>query len=481
MKRNLILFCLLLTFGLVTAYPLDNGMKGDYKYSSGDDSADSSAFIPDPHLVLEYNPPTPLWIPFVEVIGMNTGIWAFNRYVTGAEHAKISMESVKNNFKIGLDWDADALLVNMWGHPFQGSIYYNLARSSGYNYYASLGVTAFGSLQWEFFMEIEPPAMNDFIMTSFGGAMYGEMFYRMSNMILDEGLSGAKRTWTEIGAGIFNPGRLFNRLIYKRSGRAIEPKLYERRRRIGEIAFGANNVADGLDFENGGKNGLLSFDYLYGRPFANSSYKPMDYFKFRMALNFGGEQPIMGQFRIHGIVSGKRVVYGNGSKLIYGIFQYIDYLNNNIYEIAGYSIAPGISWRSAPNPTSITVINLNVGLMPMGAANSEYTKDFEYTPLDSARSYNMGPGGSLRLSFFYAYKDLEISVPYSLWWVHTAQGAPGDEIIGIWEPKITYRIYKDWHIGLQYLLYHRRGLYDDYPDVSLKNNEERLFVSWRFQ
>ncbi|HID38292.1 MAG TPA: DUF3943 domain-containing protein [Calditrichaeota bacterium] len=46
----------------------------------------------------------------------------------------MSFESIKNNFQHRWDWDADNLITNMWGHPFQGAIYYNLARSSGYGY-----------------------------------------------------------------------------------------------------------------------------------------------------------------------------------------------------------------------------------------------------------------------------------------------------------------------------------------------------------
>ena len=479
MLRFYLLFVLVIAvFKFGMAQDSISGLETEDTYDS---IVRDSTYIPDPELVLKYNPVKPIWIPLAEVVGINVGIWAFNRYVTDASHAYISWESVKNNFKNGWDWDADNLLTNMWAHPFQGSMYYNFARSSGYGYYTSLGVTAFGSFQWEFFMETEPPAINDFIMTSFGGAMYGEMFYRMSNMILNESLSGASRTWNEIGAGVFNPARLMNRLFYGRTARVIEPKLYERNPRVGEIGFGMNNVADGTDFQDGDKNGMLTFEYLYGNPFKSTTYKPMDYFHFWMALNFGGNQPALGQFRIHGIVAGKQKTFSNKHKLIWGLFQYIDYMHNSVYEIAGYSIAPGIAWRSPKSEKHLYVANLNVGFMPMGAANSEYAPNHEVPSLDSARTYNMGPGASARLSFTYVYSDLlEFSLKYSFWWVHTAQGAPGDEYIGLLQPKLIFHVYKDWYVGLQYLLYHRKGVYDDYPNVDLRNNEQRLFISWRF-
>ncbi len=439
-----------------------------------------TTYIPDPDLVQKYNPDKPLWIPFTEALGINIALNLFNNYVTGAPHARISFESIKNNFKGGWDWDADNLITNMWGHPFQGAMYYNFARSSGYGYWTSLGVTAFGSWQWEFFMEIEPPAINDFIMTTFGGAMYGEMFYRFSNLILNESLSGAKRTWREIGAGIYNPGRLFNRLIYGRASRQIDEKLYEIEPNVGEITFGVNNVADKLDFKNGDRNFMITLNYLYGMPFMKRSYKPMDYFDFTTVLNFGGKQPGMGQFRIFGIVTGKQKALDNGHRLLWGIFQYIDYLHNNVYEIAGYSVAPGIAYRTPMKNRHTFITNLNIGVMPMGAANSDYAPNYKVEALDSARTYNMGWGASAKASIKWMFPIGSLIFNYSFWWVHTLQGAPGDEYIGILEPQLRFRLTRHWNIGLQYLLYHRRGIYADYDNIDLRNNEQRLFISYRF-
>jgi hypothetical protein len=59
----------------------------------------------------------------------------------------------------------------------------------------------------------------------------------MSNLIIDESLTGSARVWNEIGAGIFNPGRLFNRLIYGRTARTTTKKLYEKRLFLGELGF----------------------------------------------------------------------------------------------------------------------------------------------------------------------------------------------------------------------------------------------------
>jgi hypothetical protein len=454
---------------------------GQYLYSSNQDSlfAISSNYLPDPVLVDSLNPQKPLWIPLVESVGLNVGLGAFNAYVTKSEFAKISFKTVGHNFEIGFTTDADAFITNMWAHPFHGSIYFNLARSSGYNYWTSMGVAAFGSWQWEFFMENEPPAFNDWIMTSVGGSMLGEMFYRFSNLILDESLQGASRVWNEIGAGVFNPGRLFNRLIYGRTARTHSHGLYEKRIFVNELGFGINNVAKGTDFKLADKNGMFTMDYAYGQLFKRGSIKPFDFFRFNLAINFGGVQPPIGQFRIYGLLHGEKSSLGNG-RFIWGIFQHFDYLESNVYQVGGTSVGLGIGYRTAIDE-NINFIGLAHGAaMLMGGVNSDYAENYKVSFLDSARIYNMGPGAHAKLETILRFSFGSIYLGYSWWWIHTWDGAPGDELVGMLSPKFRVRIYKRWFLGLEYLFYHKIGLYDNYPNTDTRNNEQRLFISYTF-
>ncbi len=450
-------------------------------YSSDDDSlfALITDYIPDQTQVDSMNPRKPLWVPMVEGIGLNFGLGAFNAYVLNSEFAKISFKTVKHNFEIGWTTDADAFSGNMFSHPFHGSIYYNLSRSSGYNYWTSMGVAAFSSWQWEFFMENEPPALNDWIMTSVGGSLIGEVFYRLSNLILDESLQGAKRVWNEIGAGVFNPGRLFNRLIYGRTARVTSVKLYEKRISVGELGFGMNNVADGTSFENGQKNGMFTLDYSYGRLFRSGTFKPLDFFRFNMALNFGGVQPPISQFRIYGILYGKKSNVGDG-KFLWGVFQHYDFLESNIYQIGGASVGMGIGYRSSTESSVSFVGLLHGAALLMGGVTSEYAENYKVSFLDSARTYNMGPGAHAKLETFLRFPFGSLYLGYSFWWIHTWDGAPGDELVGMLSPKLRFKVYGRWFLGLEYLFYHKIGLYDDWPNTNVRNNEQRLFVAYSF-
>lgn len=442
------------------------------------DHSSDSLYKFDPLLLKKINPQVLIWIPVVESAAFNFVLGGFNHFVMNSEFAKISWGSIGNNFHTGFAWDADALSTNMFAHPFQGSMYYNFARTAGYDYWVSMGVAAFGSLHWEFFMETEPPAINDFVMTTLGGAMYGELFYRFSNLIIDERVAGAERTFREVGAGFFNPARLINRLIYGRAGRNMDEQIYERNPNFGDVSIGINNVADGTFFKDGEKNLVLALKYTYGHPFYKRRFKPFDFFRFYTLINFWN-QPLLGQFRIYGILYGKRYSLGGDHRLVLGFFQHSDYLKNNVYEIGGVSVGAGVGYRTPRNQPYSFAGMLHIAAMPMGAANSDYAPHYSVAGLDSARTYNMGVGAQAKLDAVWRFPIGELSFSYSFWWVHTLNGAPGDELIGMLWPSLSFNVYQQISIGLELLFYQRNGLYDDFPNIYLRNNEKRAFVSFR--
>jgi hypothetical protein len=158
----------------------------------------------------------------------------------------------------------------------------------------------------------------------------------------------------------------------------------------------------------------------------------------------------------------------------------MDYLNNNIYEIAGYSIGGGLGFRTSREKKHIFAGIVNASFMPMGAANSDYAPNYVVEGFDTTRTYNMGSGASTRIDAYWIFPGGDLSIHHNFWWVHTLQGAPGDEFIGILQPKLRIRVIGRWYLGLQYLFYHRFGKYKEYPDISIQNNEFRAFIAFRF-
>jgi hypothetical protein len=104
--------------------------------------------------------------PFVAgatVFGTNMGVWAFDRFVSATDYSRISFQSISNNLKTGFVWDEDMFTTNLFAHPYHGGLYFNAGRSNGLGFWQSVPCTMGGSLMWEFGMENEPAAINDFL------------------------------------------------------------------------------------------------------------------------------------------------------------------------------------------------------------------------------------------------------------------------------------------------------------------------------
>ena len=98
--------------------------------------------------------------------------------------AACALWGVDNNLTQRLT-DRDPFAINQFGHPYQGSMYHGFARSAGLSYWESLGYTFAGSAGWEIAGEKTPPSKNDQIATGIGGSFFGEVLFRLSNLLLE--------------------------------------------------------------------------------------------------------------------------------------------------------------------------------------------------------------------------------------------------------------------------------------------------------
>jgi hypothetical protein len=119
------------------------------------------------------------FLPPLEIIGVNNAFTTINKHVFQDPNGQVDGESIAENLHSRWAWDQDWLLVNQFGHPYQGSLYYNAARANGFNFYASAAFTLAGSTLWELLGETTAPSMNDRISTTLGGAAFGEMLHRL--------------------------------------------------------------------------------------------------------------------------------------------------------------------------------------------------------------------------------------------------------------------------------------------------------------
>src|SRR5690554_504629 len=144
---------------------------------------------------------------------------AFNRFITKDPYSYISFKNFIDHQRISAwDWDDNQFTTNHIDHPFHGQLYFNSFRSNGYNLPQSSIATVVGSYIWETAGETQAPSINDFVNTTFGGILLGEMMHRVSRHVIGKGRNGRNKKRNEITGFLINPVNGLNRWLDGKSG-----------------------------------------------------------------------------------------------------------------------------------------------------------------------------------------------------------------------------------------------------------------------
>src|SRR6478736_9118303 len=73
--------------------------------------------------------PKRFWLAAGEAALVEFLPWAYNRYVTDEDFARISWHTVSENWHTGFVYDRDDFNTNQFSHPYHGSLYFDAARS----------------------------------------------------------------------------------------------------------------------------------------------------------------------------------------------------------------------------------------------------------------------------------------------------------------------------------------------------------------
>lgn len=441
------------------------------------------------------------------VVGFNIGLWAFDRYVQNGDFAHISLNSIKENFKHGFIWDNDKLGTNMFLHPYNGNLYYNAARSNGFNYWQSALFAIGGSAMWEMFMECEYPSTNDIIATPIGGTAIGEMAYRVSDTMIDDRTRGAERAAREAGVFIVNPMRGFTRIINgdawrvrPTSGRVFgTPDIgMEVTGGMKIIEFRHDNVDD---YKVGG---TLGFTMEYGDRFEVHSTRPFDYFTVHAQLNFITHQPVLSRLNIQGRLLARELLDHHKDDLSIGLYQDYDYYDSDtisqVHSKCPYklgvpaSLGVGLMYRNRITPRLVFDADLHLNAVLLGGILSDYYD------LDE-RNYNLGMGFSVKggAQIIWDKERFCITLNHALYRLYTFRGysrgtdlskadrrtlnVMGDKsaaTFGITELRAQMRIWRQVYLGLYFCHFFRGTQYRDYPDVNSSAFTQALQVIYKF-
>lgn len=344
------------------------------------------------------------WLAASEVLKINFLVWGFDRYVLNADFARISFNTVRDNFKKGFVWDNDYFVTNLFSHPYHGALYFNSARTNGHSFWQSTPYVLGGSLMWELFMENEYPSINDVAATTIGGITLGEMNYRFSDLILDNRDTGFSRVMRELVAGIISPIRLVNRLINREAFRyrPYSGKVFSSVPVRFYMDLGCRLLSEQNKFDESALGLNLSLRLDYGDPFEDDFYAPFDWFRMRASFGLISSQPIISQINVIGALWGKQIYSNKNRNLMVGIFQHFDFYNSELspkmkIERVPYRISEAAAIGGGLLFHTPGLLNEEVKIQEefyltgiiLGASNSDYYKVYN-------RDYNLGSGYSLK-------------------------------------------------------------------------------------
>ncbi|MDR3339032.1 MAG: DUF3943 domain-containing protein [Candidatus Symbiothrix sp.] len=372
------------------------------------------------------------WEAGLQNFSLNMGIWGFNRFIMNESFARINIHTIKKNLSHPFVWDNDMMSTNMFAHPYHGNLYFNSARSQGFNYWKS-GLFAFGgSAMWELFLENEYPSFNDIIATPIGGMALGEVLYRTSDLVFDDRQSGLPRLGRELAGFLIAPTRGLTRLLNGDAWRvrATSGRQFGTPDISVEVSAGVRALELKGEIFDEGVGTATYIGIEYGDRFADENEKPYDYFTLRSNVNIQNSQPGLGQLNILGRLYVRELADTKNHFLSLGFYQHFDYYDSDtISDISTEipykfctpaSIGIGFIYRlkSAKNVHFDAFIHANTILL--GGALSDYYE------IDD-RNYNLASGFSAKAGFNTNYKDkISLSGNYEIYRMYTWKGYPQD-------------------------------------------------------
>ncbi len=400
--------------------------------------------------------------------------WAFDRYIDNEDFARISIATVRQNFKTGFVYDSDHFRVNQSSHPYHGGLFFDAARSNGYGFWESSLFSLTGSLIWECCMENTAPSINDLVNTTFGGMVRGEVAHRLSVLILDNTATGANRLWREIAAGIVNPVGAINRLLrgeMTREGPNPEDRFPAGFSVSGDLGY--RHIGGGVPHPD---QWVLSISALYGDPFKGDIRNPFDSFWLGLDVNTPGGAPFS-RIEERGILKGWELTDSDSAvRHIVGFSQEYEYLNNASQVFGAQIFSAGALSRYVIRPELFAVTDLSAVAFPLGAVQ---TTDF--TVPQTGRNYDFAPGGGLRAEARLYHRGREVlGAGYGVLWARTVSGSSDNNTLQFLRAVARVPLAGPLGAGAGYSWYSRKTTYTGFFEARKTQNEWRAFVNWVF-
>jgi hypothetical protein len=384
----------------------------------------------------------------------------FDRYVRKADFAKIDFQSVGYNLNPkSWTWDDDDFGTNQFAHPYHGSLYYNSFRSNGYSFWQSVPYVFAGSYIWETFAEKQYPSPNDFINTSFGGIILGEMTHRLSNKIVNNRRRGFRRQVNEVFALLINPMNGLNRIIDGQWGKIMRNTRERDSSKIyAEFDLGQRkfNTANKLP-PRYGWYGRIKF--LYGNAFENYR-KPFS--NISVTTEFGRDDSSkVNVVSVHGSLAGWEIASTDSFKHYAILSANYDYIHNEAFFYSAQSIKLNI--LSSFGLMRHVKINTTLGLGAVILAAIPDGYKFGRRVYDYGSGFNIDASAGLSIANRFYY-----GISYRGGVIKTVNGNRSHYFLHGVTSEIRYMFIKNLSACVEPGYFTLIGHYKDFPDVNHK-------------
>jgi len=410
------------------------------------------------------------WLPAIEVVGFNV---AMNRiaFISNKAVYGVSLDSWGDNLRGPWWYDEDQFRTNQFAHPYQGNVYFTSARSLGQPFWTSWAYALGGSALWEWFGETEPPSVNDSITTPFAGGILGEVLFRLSNRVLDDG-GERPGFWHELAATALSPANGFNRALYgnryRPRGLNDQPFVSEFRAGVGvaeegDVGATARTASTPLSVSIHLVNGVPGSDFAFR--------KPLDYYDATFALVIDRKATTSesyGEIMLRGLLLGRS--YGTApSRGVWGLYASYDYLAPPTFRAGSSNLGLGttgqIDWGAvALQGTALIGVGFGSG------GSSEVVTGF--------RDYHFGLQAVTQLDAkLYLWDRLRLRLVSREYFISGRASPEPDsfEDIGYGSLSFTLRVAGAHAVGVQLLGTRRTARYGASPDVASEYASASLF------
>jgi hypothetical protein len=315
-------------------------------------------------------------LPVVEMVAMDFAINRVGSVLLDPATFAVTPQTIRRN--LGTKWvvDDDPFQVNQIGHPYQGAMYHNIARSNGLSYWPSVAYTFAGSAMWEIAGETTRPSFNDQVASGVAASFFGESLFRVSRLMLDRA-DGKPGVWRSIGAVLVSPPAGLNQALVGRPASlpaSDAVPFSDIRLQFGTTAIAEDRLRNWPTLTSWQPHVAMSIDYGYPGQADYLHERPFDY--FRLEGDFSSEG--IEQVSTRGLVAGGDYKKGRLAG-IWGMYGTYDYFTPDDFRLSTTAFSFGTTLQSA---LSDSVVLQSTALLGGGYAAvralAEESEDYHY-------------------------------------------------------------------------------------------------------